>query len=87
VQAAGRPTLLSTSILIATLFYRHVRLWFCDALSRCFSSCECCGISSAGAHQGVLSSIWMMYENADGFVSGPWLSVAVRRRLNLYGLI
>jgi hypothetical protein len=29
---------------------------------------------------------WCM-EEADGFVSGPWLSAAVRRRLNLYRLI
>jgi hypothetical protein len=34
----------------------------------------------------LLSSIWTMYGNSDGFVSAPWLC-AVRRRLNLYGLM
>ena len=30
--------------------------------------------------------IWVMYGNADGFVSSPWLG-AVRRRLKLYRLM
>ncbi len=92
MQAAGRPFSPSFYVNFNRNFclyrlFRHARLWIRDILIRSFGGSECCGVSITGAHKSaLLSSIWMMYQNADSFVSAHWLS-AVRRRLNLYRLI
>jgi hypothetical protein len=92
VQAAGRPTSPS--------FYVNFNRNFCsiDSLGMFASGfvtlffVALVAVNVVGypvpmpIRVRLLSSIWIMYGNSDGFVSAPWLS-AVRRRLNLYGLM